>query len=175
MLSPERKARLIEEFDAFRGVETLVDGPRFEVLKANYTAILEGLTTQKTVAADLTPEKYLTFRIMARELSKQQPGVTADLLARGMISTYIQTGDFIRPVLAAGFSKREVKKARSSAAAAIKIRYQTTSAEYSLIQALPIIWDRCQRPLLGRLSFGINLSNCGPTFTSYFCLRLYLR
>lgn len=121
MLSPEKRARLVQEFDSFRGVETLIDGPRFEVLKDNYTAILKGLAPQKQVAADLTPEKYFTFRIMARELSKQKPGVTADLLAQGMISSYIETGDFMPPTLAAAFSKRDVKKAESDARAAIRL------------------------------------------------------
>jgi len=121
VLSPEKRARLVQEFGAFRGTETLVDVPNFEVLKDSYAATLEELATKKPIAKDLTPLKYLTFRIMAKELSKQKPGVTSDQLAQSMISMYVKTRDFMPTILAAGFSKREAKEAESSAVSAIRL------------------------------------------------------
>ncbi|HXM48249.1 MAG TPA: hypothetical protein VN956_10290 [Pyrinomonadaceae bacterium] len=121
MLSPEKRARLVQEFGAFRGTETLVDIPNFEALKDNYAATLEELATKKPLATDLTPVKYLTFRIMAKELSKQKPGVNADHLAQDMISTYTKTGDFMPPIVSAGFNKREARKAESNAVSSLRL------------------------------------------------------
>jgi hypothetical protein len=120
-LSPEKRARFVAEFNAFHGAEKLVDDPTFEALKNNYAIILEGVAKQKGVAADLTPTKFLTFRIMARDLSIQRTGVSADALARAMISAYVKTGDFMPPVLAAEFNKREAKKAESNAVSSLRL------------------------------------------------------
>ncbi len=120
-LSPEKRAALVEEFESFRGAEALVDVPSFEVLKDSYGATLKGVAAVRVTAAELTPTMYLKFRIMARELSKKKTDLTSDRLAQGIISTYVKTGDFMPPIVAAGFSKLEAKKAESSAVAAIRL------------------------------------------------------
>jgi outer membrane putative beta-barrel porin/alpha-amylase len=119
MLSPESRAALVAEFELLRGAETLLSAASFEALKDDYKAALEKAASEKPIATDLTPLKYLVFKMMARDLSQKNPRVNADQLAAAMISTYIKTRDFMPPILSAGFSREEAKKAERQAVVAL--------------------------------------------------------
>src|SRR5713226_990586 len=118
MLSTESRAALVAEFELLRGAEALLNAPSFEALKDDYKAALEKAASEKPIT-DLTPLKYLVFKMMARDLSQTRPTINADQLAAAMISTYIKTRDFMPPILSAGFSREEAKKAEREAVAAL--------------------------------------------------------
>jgi hypothetical protein len=115
MLSTESRAALVAEFELMRGAEALMNAPSFEALRDDYKAALEKAASEKPIATDLTPLKYLVFKMMARDLSQKKPAINADQLAAAMISTYIKTRDFMPPILSAGFSREEAKKSEREA------------------------------------------------------------
>jgi hypothetical protein len=119
MLSPESRAALVAEFELFRGAETLLNAPSFEALEGDYKTALEKVASEKPIATDLTPLKYLVFKMMARDLSQKKLTINGDQLAAAMISTYVKTRDFMPPILSAGFSREEAKKAERDAVAAL--------------------------------------------------------
>jgi hypothetical protein len=120
MLTPEKRARLVAEFDLFRGAETLLNTQSFEALKEDYRTNIEKVASERPIATDLTPLKYLVLELMARDLSNKKPGTRADELAKNIISTYVKTGDFMPPILSAGFNRSEAKKAERDAVALVK-------------------------------------------------------
>ncbi|HXM48250.1 MAG TPA: transporter [Pyrinomonadaceae bacterium] len=119
MLSAESRAALVAEFELLGGAEALLNAPSFAALRDDYKAALEKAASEKPIATDLTPLKYLVFKMMARDLSQKKPTINADQLAAAMISTYIKTRDFMPPILSAGVSREEAKKAERDAVAAL--------------------------------------------------------
>src|SRR6266850_2530999 len=77
MLTPEMRAGLVAEFDLFRGAEALLNAPSFEALKDAYRTALEKVASEKPIATNLTPLKYLVFEMMARDLSRKKPTLNA--------------------------------------------------------------------------------------------------
>lgn len=67
MLSPDKRAGLVAEFDLFRGAETLLNSPSFEALKDAYKTALEKVASEKPIATDLTPLKYLVFEMFVSQ------------------------------------------------------------------------------------------------------------
>jgi hypothetical protein len=129
MLTPEKRAGLVAEFDLFRGAETLLNTRNFEALKDDYRTNLEKVAGEKPIATDLTPLKYLVFELMAKDLSNKKPGTAADELAKNIISTYVKTRDFMPPILSAGFGRSEAKKAERDAVAMVKKVLRSTSRQ----------------------------------------------
>lgn len=120
MLTPDKRAGLVSEFDMFRGVEPLLNAPSFESLKDNYTVVLERAATLKPIATDLAPLKYLVFRLMALNLSRTHTGIDAERLNQSMIDSYIKTKSFLPPILSAGVSESEARDAERNAVLAIR-------------------------------------------------------
>ena len=119
ILNPEKRARLVSEFDSFRGAEMLLNAPSFEALKADYTATLER-SSGEPITKILTPLKFLVFKLMARDLSNQTHSVSTDQLAGDIISSYVKTGEFTPIVLSSGFTKSKAKQAEVDALTAIR-------------------------------------------------------
>ena len=118
-LSPEKRATLVEQLESFRGAERLIGTPSFDALKADYTEVLEK-TSVTPITKELTPLKYLVFRLMSNQLSSRRPGTSADQLAERIITSYVKTGNSTRPILSYGFTRVEAKDAEREAVAAIK-------------------------------------------------------
>lgn len=137
MLTAEKRAGLVAEFDLFRGAETLLNSPSFEALRDAYKAALEKVASEKPIATDLTPLKYLVFEMMARDLSKKKPTLNADQLADAIISTYVKTRDFMPPILVAGFSREEAKKSESNAVVALRQLVHQRVPKHAQIVAAP--------------------------------------
>jgi len=120
MLTPRKRGEMVAEFDSFRGAEKLLGVSSFEAVKQEYRSQLEKLAAERPIVSDLTPVKYLVFEIMARELADNHPGTSPQNLADSLMSSYVKTKSFMKPILAGGITPTDAKQAEHRAVAAIK-------------------------------------------------------